>query len=225
MVRVRRLGVVAFAIAPLVFGVSSSAASARLAPSGNPHVSAAATSPRGAVPFRGAFRVTATWGATTGYTHATPAVDFALPIGTPVYAANNGFVDFTSRDPRNCNPLQHGATYALGIKWCMDHGLDGTRIRIHGDDGTFTMYVHLSAIRTGISASPASRVKVGQLIGWSGNSGISTGPHLHFSRINVAGTATIDPGILRACWSATAHNYSNLKSLRGTTVRNDGYTC
>ena len=220
MVRVSRFAVVTFALAPLVFGVPSSAA----APPNAGSVTVAAT-PRGTVPFHGRFRVTATWGAATGYTHTTPAIDFAMPIGTPVYAANSGVVDFTSRDPRNCNPLRHGTTYATGIQWCVDHGLNGTRIRIHDDDGTYTMYVHLSGIRSGISASPGSRVRAGQPIGWSGDSGISTGPHLHFSRINSAGTATIDPGILHACWGSTAHNYSNLKQLRGTIVRNDNVAC
>jgi murein DD-endopeptidase MepM/ murein hydrolase activator NlpD len=213
MMRARCLTILAFVIAPLIFAVPSSAATSQ---------------PWGRVPFRGKFRVSATWGASTGPTHPNPAIDFVMPIGTPVYAAGNGSVDFTSNDPRNCNPLKHvpaGGAYEQGIQWCVDHGMDGTRIRIHHDNGTYTMYVHLSRIRQGISANPSSRVKSGQLIGWSGNSGISTGPHLHFSRINAAGTATMDPGILHACWASKAHNYGNLKQLRGTIVRNDGFGC
>jgi murein DD-endopeptidase MepM/ murein hydrolase activator NlpD len=213
-------------VAIVALAASSGASVAHAAtPTGS---GAIVVAPRGAVPFRGRFVVSATWGATTGATHDTPAIDFVMPIGTPVYAAGSGVVDFTSNDPRNCNPSNHipaGGTYAQGIQWCLDRGLNGTRIRIHHDDGTFTMYVHLSAIRTGISASPASRVRAGQLIGWSGNSGISTGPHLHFSRINTAGTATIDPGILHACWGAGVHNYGHLQQLRGTVVRNDAFTC
>ena len=226
MARARHLTVVVSAIVLLSVGGSSASAAGR--PASTNTGSAVVAAPRGVVPFRGSFRVSATWGLATGPNHSTPAIDFVMPIGTPIYAAGNGVVDFTSNDPRNCNPSTHtpvGGTYAQGIQWCIDHGLSGTRIRIHHDDGTFTMYVHLSAIRTGITASPSSRVRTGQLIGWSGNSGITTGPHLHFSRINTSGTATIDPGILRACWSTTVHTYSNLKVLRGVTVRNDGFTC
>lgn len=227
MVRVRHLGVIA-SVAALVVSIGSSASAVARPVFLHRAAVTEVTVPSGVVPFRGSFRVSATWGALTGPTHATPAIDFVMPVGTPVYAAGNGNVDFTSDDSRNCNPSDHmpvGGTYQQGIQWCIDHGLSGTRIRIHHDDGTFTMYVHLSAIRAGITASPSSRVTTGQLIGWSGNSGISTGPHLHFSRINAAGTATINPGILRACWGTAHRNYGALRRLRGATVRNDGFTC
>jgi murein DD-endopeptidase MepM/ murein hydrolase activator NlpD len=180
------------------------------------------------LPFRGSFLVTATWGLPTGPNHETPAIDFKMPIGTPVFATAAGAVDFVSVDNRNCNPLTHippGGTYADAIQWCIDHGLNGTRIRIRHDDGTFSMYVHLSRIRTGISAQAATRVTAGEVIGWSGNSGISTGPHLHYSKINAAGTATVDPGLLRGCWNATRHDYTRINLLRGTYVRNDNFTC
>lgn len=180
------------------------------------------------VPFRGTFPVTATWGTPAGPNHATPAIDFKMPIGTPVIATAPGSVDFVSVDNRNCNPLTHippGGTYADAIRWCIDHGMSGTRIRIRHDDGTFSMYVHLSKIQAGISARPSTRVAAGQRIAWSGNSGISTGPHLHYSKINAAGTATVDPGMLRGCWGTTKHDYTRLNLLIGKLVRNDGYGC
>ena len=180
------------------------------------------------VPFRGTFLVTATWGMPDAPNHATPAIDFKMPIGTPVYATARGWVDFTSVDSRNCNPKYHipaGGTYADAIQWCIDHGLTGTRIRIRHDDGTFSMYVHLSKIHSGISAAPSTHVVAGQLIAWSGNSGISTGPHLHYSKINAAGTTTVDPGALVACWGTTRHTYIHLSTLLGKYVRNDNFAC
>ena len=103
--------------------------------------------------------------------------------------------------------------------------MTGTRIRIRHSDGTFSMYVHLRNIRTGIASSPSTHVAAGELIAWSGNSGIATGPHLHYSKINAAGSATVDPLLLVACWGSSRHNYTNLAALAGTNVRNDNTLC
>jgi murein DD-endopeptidase MepM/ murein hydrolase activator NlpD len=79
-------------------------------------------------------------------------VDFAVPIGTPVRAISDGIVE-------NAN---WGKAY-------------GTQVIIRGEAG-WVIYAHLSVARV----KPGQSVKVGQLIGESGNSGTNTtGAHLH----------------------------------------------
>jgi len=51
-------------------------------------------------------------------------------------------------------------------------------VRIEHDDGTHSAYLHLS--RGSVRVKPGQRVEVGTLLGKSGNTGRSTGPHLHF---------------------------------------------
>ncbi len=210
-----------------IVGCLAALAASALGPAEAPPASAAVAVVR-AVPFRGMFTVTATWGTARGPNHESPAIDFRMPVGTPIYATAAGNVDFVSIDPRPCNPNTHippGGTYADAVQWCIDQGMTGTRIRVRHDDGTFSMYVHLSQVQTGISATPSTRVMTGQLIGWSGESGIATGPHLHYSKINAAGNATVDPVLLRACRGPVARNYTQLSTLIGKTLRNDGYRC
>lgn len=94
-------------------------------------------------------------------------VDYGVPQGTPVYAAAAGKV-----------------TKMNGI----DTGYDGTAqtsagifVKIRHDAGGrnfWTSYQHLSAVAAGISVG--SDISAGQLIGFTGNTGNSTGPHLHF---------------------------------------------
>ena len=103
----------------------------------------------------------------TGQVRAHTAVDYAAPTGTPVHALGDGTV--------------------LRIGW--DPGGGGNRIRLKHAQGYETSYMHLSKFAPGLKAG--SRVSQGQLIGYVGSTGLSTGPHLDF-RVFQNGKA-IDP--------------------------------
>ena len=103
-------------------------------------------------------------------THADPAsqhaIDFAMPIGTAVYAARGGIVVDVAAD-----------YYEAGL----DRSEDGPRaniVRVLHDDGTLALYAHLNW--NSIRVRPGQRVARGEYLADSGNTGFSTGPHLHF---------------------------------------------
>ena len=81
-------------------------------------------------------------------------IDYAGPVGTPIRAANDGKVIFMGRK-----------------------GGYGKTVVIQHAGGYKTLYAHLSRFNTHVRGS---RVKKGTVIGYMGNSGLSTGPHLHF---------------------------------------------
>jgi murein DD-endopeptidase MepM/ murein hydrolase activator NlpD len=83
-------------------------------------------------------------------------VDWAGPIGTPIFAAGNGVV--------------------LKASW--DSGGYGRRVEIQHANGYVTTYNHMSAFARGVAEG--GRVRQGQVIGYLGSSGLSTGPHLHY---------------------------------------------
>ncbi len=98
--------------------------------------------------------------------------DIAAPIGTPIYAANSGTVIDTSND------CSHSSA---GVGVCNHGGGYGNHVWIQHDNGYQTIYGHM--INTAVSTG--EYVSKGQLIGYSGSTGWSTGPHLHFElRIN-----------------------------------------
>jgi murein DD-endopeptidase MepM/ murein hydrolase activator NlpD len=90
-----------------------------------------------------------------GYTMMHRGVDFAAPVGTPIYAAGDGVVEVRER----------GSAY-------------GNYIRVRHTADYATAYAHLSRFAPRLVRG--SRVKQGQVIGYVGTTGRSTGPHLHF---------------------------------------------
>jgi murein DD-endopeptidase MepM/ murein hydrolase activator NlpD len=95
------------------------------------------------------------------------AIDIAMPVGTDVLAARGGVVfDVVGTNFRGgTNREEH--LHAANI------------VRILHDDGTFAVYAHLNW--NSIRVTPGQRVQTGQYIADSGNTGFSSGPHLHFA--------------------------------------------
>ena len=91
----------------------------------------------------------------SGYTRLHKGTDFAAPTGTPIYAAGHGTVERASR-----------------------YGGYGHYVRIRHANGYKTAYAHMS--RYGRGVRKGTRVRQGQVIGYVGSTGASTGPHLHY---------------------------------------------
>ena len=91
-------------------------------------------------------------------------VDFGAPRGTPIVAAADGVVS--------------AAGWAGGY---------GRQVRLAHADGVATSYSHMSSI----AAEPGSNVRRGEIIGYVGSSGLSTGPHLHYEVYK--GGRAVDP--------------------------------
>jgi murein DD-endopeptidase MepM/ murein hydrolase activator NlpD len=95
------------------------------------------------------------------------AVDFLVPIGTPIYAAASGTVVWIKDDSK------------VGGENKKKYWNLGNRIVIKHKNGEYTAYEHLKY--KGVVVKVGQKVRKGQLIGYSGNTGWSTiGPHLHF---------------------------------------------
>ena len=104
-------------------------------------------------------------GTFTHYGENEYAVDFEMDVGTGVYAARGGLVAEVEESYSAGGP---GLSYTDSANFIM----------IQHDDGSFGNYAHL--MRGGAIVEPGDRVVAGQLIGYSGNTGRSSGPHLHF---------------------------------------------
>ncbi len=111
------------------------------------------------LPYEGTYTVS------SGFKDARPggehmAVDWGMVTGTPILAARGGIVTAIKEDSNTNGAIE-----------------DGNYIEIEHADGTFANYAHLEL--NGALVEVGQIVSEGQLIGSSGNTGYSTGPHLH----------------------------------------------
>jgi murein DD-endopeptidase MepM/ murein hydrolase activator NlpD len=90
-----------------------------------------------------------------GYTRMHKGIDFAAPTGTPILAAGDGVVDFAGRNKGY-----------------------GNYVRVRHDGEYSTAYAHLSRFQKGMKRG--RRITQGEVIGYVGSTGLSTGPHLHY---------------------------------------------
>ena len=106
-------------------------------------------------------------------------VDFGYPSGTPIGSANSGEVVGINAD---------GSAY-------------GNHVKVKGDNGLYFLYAHM----TSTAVNKGDRVNAGQLLGYSGSTGNSTGPHLHYEVRNGTGNYKQDidpyPYITSSLWS------------------------
>ena len=105
-----------------------------------------------------------------GYNKKHLGVDFAAPTGTPIYAGGDGTIAMIGR-----------------------HGNFGKYIRIRHNGTYSTGYAHLSGYAKGMKKG--KRVRQGQVIGYVGSTGMSTGPHLHYEVMQ--GNKRINPMTLK----------------------------
>ena len=93
-----------------------------------------------------------------GFNKMHRGTDFAAPLGTPIMASGDGKV--------------------IRARWC---GGGGNCVKIKHNSTYSTVYAHMSKFARGIKEGV--RVKQGQIIGYVGSTGLSTGPHLHYEVI------------------------------------------
>ena len=93
------------------------------------------------------------------------ALDFRMPVGTAIYAARGGRIVLVEEN------FDKACTSSNCAKF-------NNYILVYHKDGTFAEYTHIK--KNGSIVKAGDTIEIGELIGYSGNVGWSTGPHLHF---------------------------------------------
>jgi len=131
-----------------------------------------------ALPFASGESFPVSQGHHGGYSHTGGdafAIDFKMPEGSAIHAARDGVVVGTKDDSSRGGPSKK-------FEW------DANYVLIRHDDGTLGHYVHLQ--KGGNRVKVGEAVKAGDFIGRSGNTGHTTGPHLHFAVFKAASGKT-----------------------------------
>ncbi len=103
-----------------------------------------------------------------GYTRMHQGVDYGAPYGSPIFAVADGVVNY--------------------VGW---HGGHGKYVKLSHASGLATGYAHMSRF----AVTSGMRVTQGQIIGYVGSTGLSTGPHLHFETYR--GSAVVNPAAMK----------------------------
>jgi len=117
------------------------------------------------LPFKSSNNYTVFQGYNGTFSHQNEnSLDFTMPIGTEITAVRGGIVtNVIDKNNKNC-----------GKEKCKKYN---NLITIYHSDGTFANYMHIK--QNGSKVKIGDKISKGQLIGYSGNVGWSTGPHLH----------------------------------------------
>lgn len=149
-----------------------------------PHVALAQTAPFLITPYTDKATITQGW--TSAFEPNHHAYDFALNYQT-IVAAEAGTVAVARWNTNTCHNYS-GTDPNIGLPCGF-----GLFVRIDHSNGHSTYYAHLSATAFALTTAGTASVQAGQIIGTSGNTGWSTGAHLHFELRNNGNTTQIDP--------------------------------
>lgn len=147
-------------------------------------------------PFSGEYPITQNFGETITDPKGHTGIDYGCPLNTPILASADGQVFFAGLDKSGY----------------------GNLVILKHDDGNVTLYAHLSSIHVSV----LEKVRQGSLIGHSGNTGNSTGAHLHFE-IRGADGKPFDPmTVLKCVYDMDKTDIPEPAELKGADAFSEG---